>query len=347
MTTRITRIAAATIAVALGSVGLVAGPAIAAGFTGGLAPNVIGGLLDMNGSGRIGGRDDSNGFYGRTDVIDGAIDCDAWDGPNDGVAGNHVIDTEDDCTLIGTDGTADGATIAVRDGVIVAVDGTPVPPGYGMPAIFDANDPTNENIAQADLGWWVDDGRVDANGNGQIDDGDCARGVVGAADDEGLGPPADGAAVLAASPACATVSAHPSAVNGLVDLDEDQLITASDTCTNSCFVGLNVEAGFVGVHPTQVHQREISIALKRRLVALGTLTVLDGTTGCADRALVRVQRKIDRKWTTIQSARTNASGRYRATLPNFPGRYRAVAPNWDLRNGDRCRNSISPVAIRT
>ena len=72
----------------------VASPASAAGYTGGLAPAVLGGRLDMNGSGGVGGRDDSNAFYGQTDVIDGAIDCDSWGAvPN---AGDVTGDVEED-----------------------------------------------------------------------------------------------------------------------------------------------------------------------------------------------------------------------------------------------------------
>jgi hypothetical protein len=220
-------------------------PASATGYTGGLSPLVLGGRLDMNGSGGIGGRDDSSGFYGQTDVIDGAIDCDAWNGPNAGLPGDGVIDASDDCVLVGVDGTVEGATIVVGDGSIATVDGVPVADGYQMPALFNASFPSDPQVADADFGWWVFDGHVDANSSGSIDDADCSRGVVGETDDVGLGPPGDGADVLAASPACANALTVTSAEDGLVDLDDDGQLTAADWCDDGCFLGHGIAAGLV------------------------------------------------------------------------------------------------------
>jgi hypothetical protein len=91
----------------------------------------------------------------------------------------------------------------------------------------------------------------------------------------------------------------------------------------------------------------VSIALVRRLVAVGEISVADGTLDCADGALVRVQRKISDRWTTIQATRANRVGSYRVTIPNFPGKYRAFVPNLMLRSGDRCTKAISEVTIRS
>jgi len=386
----------AIVAALLGPLAVIAPAARAAAYTGGLAPAIVGGLLDMNGSGRVGGRDDSNGFYGNTHVIDGHIDCDAWARPNDGVVGDKTIDGRDDCLMVGVDGSIDGTRIVVEDGVVVAIDDVAPTDGTRMPALFNASAPADPDPRDADFGWWVYDGRVDANANEAIDEFDCARGVVGAVDDEGLGPPADGADVIASSPACSLGNVNDPGVDGLVDLDSDGRITAKDTCTDGCFVGRDVAAGsvrgpdggtgpaiasfsppggpagtrvtitgtglsgatvvrFNGVAaevisatgtavvvvvpvgattgritvvlptgpvtsddvftvsstpppPTGVHERAVTLELVRSLVAQGVVTVADGTSACADRALVRIQRKVGQRWTTIQSTRTNAAG---------------------------------------
>jgi hypothetical protein len=405
-------------------------PASAAGFTGGLSPTVFGGRLDINGSGGIGGRDDSNAFYGQTDVIDGGIDCDTWGAtPNAGTSGSSAIDASDDCTLIGVDGSVDGATILVMDGAVATVDGVAVTDGYVMPAIFNADRPFDSDATHADFGWRALGGRVDVNLSGAIDDLDCARGIVGETDDEGLGAPSDGADVLGASPACANDVAQTSAVDGLVDLNSDGRITNADTCADACFLGQNVEAGSLGGLPgptiasftpatgpagtsvtiagtnlggaTEVrfngtaaaivsntgtmlavtvpagattgpiavatpngettsaaaftvtttppggpHQRTLTLELRRHLVALGAVTVADGETGCAVGAEVRVQKKIGKRWRTIQAAQTRRNMTYVAVLPNLPGKYRTYAPNSTLGDGDRCASATSPIVRR-
>jgi hypothetical protein len=50
----------------------------AAPFSGGFSPTVIGGGADLNGDSVVNGRDDSNDFFGSTDIIDGKLDCNAW-----------------------------------------------------------------------------------------------------------------------------------------------------------------------------------------------------------------------------------------------------------------------------
>ena len=49
------------------------------------------------------------------------LDCDAWGAiANSGDEGDGVISTADDCSLVGYDGTPDGVTIDVVDGVFQA-----------------------------------------------------------------------------------------------------------------------------------------------------------------------------------------------------------------------------------
>ena len=57
---------------------LLAAPAGATPYTGGFSPTIFSGGADLNGDAEVTGRDDSNDFFGDTDIIDGALDCDAW-----------------------------------------------------------------------------------------------------------------------------------------------------------------------------------------------------------------------------------------------------------------------------
>lgn len=430
MSARVVRIALALAVALIVVVSPRPGHASPGGYTGGLSPVVLGGLADMDGSGVVGGRDDSNGFYGRTHVIDGALDCDAWDRPNAGTPGDRAIDGADDCTLVGVDGSDDGATILVEDGRFVSLDGGVMPEGIRLPALFDADDPTTLDVAGADLAAWVLDGRVDVNANGIVDEGDCARGVVGVTDDAGLGRPVDGIDVLGASATCAEPAAGGISVAGLVDVDGDGTITLEDTCRSACFVGMNVRSGFVrrppempavasftpaegavgtsvtiegstladatavwfgetpapvvsatetavvtevpegattaritvwtphgapatassftvvGTPSDDVHERTVTLALRRSLVAVGSVTVADGVSDCAVGVVVRIQRKVGQRWTTIQSARTTLNASYRAPIPDLSGKYRAILPNVDLRDGTTCASARSAVVTR-
>src|SRR5215207_6790388 len=92
---------------------MLAAPAAAVPYTGGLSPTIFDGLAHLNGDNEANGRDDSNNFYGDTDIIDGMLDCNAWVVDNDGAAGDGVITAADNCTLIGYDGTVDGVEITV------------------------------------------------------------------------------------------------------------------------------------------------------------------------------------------------------------------------------------------
>ena len=217
-----------------------AAPAAAQAFTGGFSPTIINGEADLNGDGVVTGRDDSNAFYGDTSIIDGRLDCDAWAGPNDGVAGDGVIAVDDDCTLIGYDGTPDGVTIVVSGGEFQVADGP-------LPTVFNAADPDNPDVGASDFAWSTIDGRVDSNGDEMISGDDCHFGLIGETVDAGLGVPTDGADILGNPGAneCGFANPPDPADDGLVDLNSDGEITAADSCTNGCFFGHNVQNGFV------------------------------------------------------------------------------------------------------
>ena len=210
---------------------ILAGPATAAPFTGGLSPTVIGGLLDMNGDNAVNGADDSNAFYGDTAIINGGLDCDAWSGVNGGEAGDGVINGNDDCLMLAYDGTSNGVTITVTDGSVVWPNGP-------FPTVFpDPSDPDNPGVLEANFAWSTIDGRVDSNGDETIDEDDCSFDVVGTVD-------VLGNTALNTNP-CGFANPPDAADNGKVDLNSDGNITAADTCLDGCFLGHNVILGVV------------------------------------------------------------------------------------------------------
>jgi hypothetical protein len=233
-------------------VGFLAGipTASAAAFTGGFSPTIITGGADLNGDGVVSGRDDSNAFFGATSIIDGHLDCNMWGvTKNAGTAGSGTIDGSDDCTLVGYDGTDDGVTITVTDGVFGWPSGTALPTVYPDPAT-----PFNPGVAAAKFAWSTIGGLVDSDGDETIDGEDCTFGLIGQTVDIGLGDATDGVDILGSDAGCGFAGGPlSSTLNGLVDLNSDVSITAADSCTNGCFFGHNVTNGIVqggGAAPT-------------------------------------------------------------------------------------------------
>jgi len=222
-----------------------AAPAGATSFTGGFSPTIVSGKADLNGDGVVNGRDDANAFYGDTHIIDGQLDCDAWGAiANAGTAGDGAIGGADDCSLVGYDGTPDGVTIDVLNGLFQAADGR-------LPNVFNAGDPANPDVGASDFAWSTIDGRVDSNGDEAITGDDCHFGLIGEANDVGLGDATDGADILGNPGAneCGFSPAPNTADNGLVDLNDDADITSLDSCTDGCFFGHDVTLGKVQAPP--------------------------------------------------------------------------------------------------
>jgi Ca2+-binding RTX toxin-like protein len=254
-----------------------AGPAAAAPFTGGVSPTIFTNLADLNGDGVVNGRDDSNAFYGDTHIIDGALDCNAWLLiPNAGSAGDGVIDALDDCVLIGYDGSPAGVTIPVVNGAFQVVDGP-------LPTVFNATDPDNPDVGDSDFAWSTINGRVDSSGDEAITADDCHLGLVGLADDAGLGDPTVGVNILgndlANSNPCGFAIPPADAHDGLVDLNGDGDITAADSCAR-CFFGHGVSTG-----RAQVATPNTSVCpghgadLRNQVVGTSGADVLTGTAG--------------------------------------------------------------------
>ena len=97
------------------------------------------------------------------------------------------------------------------------------------------------------------------------------------------------------------------------------------------------------VVPPTIHQRTITLDLRRHLVARGLVTVNDGFGVCASNVPVKIQRLRDGRWRTVDIAQTNTDGTYREHIPDRVGTYRAVATRVELNGGaDVCARDRSP-----
>jgi hypothetical protein len=90
------------------------------------------------------------------------------------------------------------------------------------------------------------------------------------------------------------------------------------------------------------HGREISLDLRRHLVAKGDVTTSDGFSACSSRVPVKIQRRVSGTWRTIDSMRTDGDGFYRVRIADLAGRYRAKAPKVTIGN-DVCARAVSSV----
>lgn len=239
---------------------LVVPAAAAPPFSGGMSPTIVGGGADVNGDGVVDATDDSNAFYGDTSIINGSLDCDAWTGDNGGEQGDGVIDTADDCTMIGYDGTVAGVTITVADGQFGVADGP-------LPQVFNAATPDNPDVGDSDFAWSTIGGLVDANGDETITLDDCHVDVIGSADILGN----DGANT---NP-CGFATGPDPADNGKVDMNSDGAITSADSCSNECFLGLDVEEGLVVVSECAGYEGDP----RNQVVGSGASETLSGTSG--------------------------------------------------------------------
>jgi Ca2+-binding RTX toxin-like protein len=253
-----------------------ADPAAAAPFTGGVSPTIVSNLADLNGDGVVNGTDDANAFYGATHIIDGALDCNAWLLPNAGSAGDGVIDLLDDCALLGYDGSPLGVAIPVVNGAFQVGDGP-------LPTVFNALDPDNPDVGDSDFAWSTINGRVDSDGDETITADDCHLGLIGLADDAGLGDPTVGVNVLgndlANSNPCGFATPPADAHDGLVDLNGDGNITAADSCPR-CFFGHGVATGRAQVAtPSSSACPGHATDPRNQVVGTSGADVLTGTVG--------------------------------------------------------------------
>jgi hypothetical protein len=92
------------------------------------------------------------------------------------------------------------------------------------------------------------------------------------------------------------------------------------------------------------HSRTVTLALKKHLVASGTVKVKDGFNACRGNVTVKIQRLKNGAWVNVGTDQTTGNGKYKETLDDKTGKYRAVAKKKTLNGGDDvCKADNSPT----
>jgi uncharacterized delta-60 repeat protein len=89
------------------------------------------------------------------------------------------------------------------------------------------------------------------------------------------------------------------------------------------------------------HERNVTLSLRKHLVAKGNVVVTDGYASCFQNMHVRIQRRISDHWRTIATDQTDADGSFTHRLPDRTGWYRASVNAVTLSSGDVCDRAIS------
>jgi hypothetical protein len=97
--------------------------------------------------------------------------------------------------------------------------------------------------------------------------------------------------------------------------------------------------------PAGGHTRSISLKLKDKLVAKGTVKSTETTpfTDCAASVPVKIQRKVSGSWKTVGKTTTSDTGAYSKKIKNKKGKYRSIAVKTTLAGGEVCLKAKSPV----
>jgi hypothetical protein len=93
------------------------------------------------------------------------------------------------------------------------------------------------------------------------------------------------------------------------------------------------------------HTRSISLKLKDKLTAKGTVKSTETTpfTACAASVPVKIQRKVSGSWKTVGKTTTSDTGAYSKKIKNKKGKYRSIAVKTTLEGGEVCLKAKSPV----
>ena len=91
------------------------------------------------------------------------------------------------------------------------------------------------------------------------------------------------------------------------------------------------------------HDRSVTLALRRALVARGRVSAQGDYEPCFADVAVKIQRRAAGKWKAVARTSTDPDGAYRVRIRDRAGRYRAVAPRFSPEDGHRCLKDVSPV----
>lgn len=89
--------------------------------------------------------------------------------------------------------------------------------------------------------------------------------------------------------------------------------------------------------------RDVTLRLRRHLVARGTLSAAGGFAGCVAGVPVKIQRRASGRWKTVARTTTTDTGAFKERIRDRAGRYRARAPRITLDDGSTCLADVSPV----
>lgn len=174
---------------------------------------------------------------------------------------------------------------------------------------------------------------------------DCASWGSYTGDDAAAGTPFNAALGLIPGQSMARVTGGGSDPGGL-DAGDDTNDSEADF-DSSAPTPTNNSGGGTGPgaepEPTVDHDRAVTLALRRSLVARGRVSADGNYAACFQGVKVRVQRKKDGAWRTLGRATTDRYGTYRLELRDRRGRYRAVAPRFSPSEGHGCLKAISPI----
>ncbi|MGH3368548.1 MAG: IPT/TIG domain-containing protein [Nocardioidaceae bacterium] len=88
---------------------------------------------------------------------------------------------------------------------------------------------------------------------------------------------------------------------------------------------------------TQRHERNVTLELRRHLIAVGRIRAQDGFEACEDGVTVKVQRRRPHGgWRGVGTDKSNASGVFRQHVSDRPGVYRAVAVRKEMNGATTC-----------
>jgi Tol biopolymer transport system component len=120
-----------------------------------------------------------------------------------------------------------------------------------------------------------------------------------------------------------------------VDLREDRRPLWSHDGSKIAYVGNRYRP------PPPVHQRSITLELRKHLVLRGRIR--SQVDGCAQGVVVRVQRATRNGWRTLRRVETDRhGGNFRAKVKDLQGKYRVVVPELTLNpDGERCERARS------
>ena len=91
-----------------------------------------------------------------------------------------------------------------------------------------------------------------------------------------------------------------------------------------------------------IHERALTLSLRKHLVAKGTLSLTSSEPRCTANVSIAIEHRRGTGWRAIRDVTTTSGGRFRARLPDRSGRYRAVASELELGDAT-CAATTSPV----